>query len=288
MAETLDAAVSSTTWQGLIGGMKLPKVLARWLSQIRHRKMAEPLDAVVSPKMSEPLDAVVSLTTWQGRIDGMELPRVLARWLSQRTAFRYKVVLVLSEAEFGPNYKLPDTISTIRNNSPRFEILWTKKNTRALKKLNPTMSRYPDIPIITTDDDIVVSPYTVDALVKLHKSQPSKILGHWLLSTAGVNLVAGIRLFPPHSLAEWPDEWFGEYFNNLHDDEWNGLRAMAKGTGLFKIPVNVIENMDYGDERIAFHNEYSRFNYAKALSRFMQEHPELGLNVVLPSSRASA
>lgn len=229
--------------------------------------------------MAEPLDIVVSLTTWSGRINCPELPRVLARWLTQKTPFRYKVVLVLSTDEFGKGYRLPETIEVMTRNSPKFEVLWTKENTRALKKLDPTMKKYPDIPVITTDDDVVVSPFTVDYLTRLHRAYPKTILGHWLQSTAGVKLVAGLRLFPPHSLADWPTEWFSKYFKMLHDDEWNGLRAMAKGTPLARIPKNVIENIDYGDEKIAFRNEYSRFRYGAALKEFMREHPELGLRL---------
>lgn len=228
--------------------------------------------------MAETLDIVVSLTTWKGRIGGMELPRVLARWLSQETGFSYRVCLVLSDEEFGKDYTVPDTISTLAANSNgKLEILWTGPNTRALKKLNPTMAKYPELPVVTTDDDIVVSRHAVDYLVHLHRANPEKILGHWVLETAGVHLVAGLRLFPPHSLADWPDEWFVRYFNSLHDDEWNGLRAMSKGTRLMHIPHNLIENMDYGDERIAFHNEYGRFDYGSALKKFLREHNDLNI-----------
>jgi hypothetical protein len=228
--------------------------------------------------MAETLDIVVSMTTWAGRIGCAELPRVLVRWLTQRTTARYKVVLVLSQDEFGPNYRLPDTLATLLHNSPKFEVIWTKENTRALKKLDPTMAKYPGVPVITTDDDVVVRYDTVDKLFALYRKYPKTIFGHWLLSTAGVKLVAGLRMFPPNSIVHWPNEWFSNYFNMLHDDEWNGLRARAKGTPLAKMPECLIENIDYGDPRNAFRNEYSRFNYGAALRRFMQEHPEVGLS----------
>lgn len=83
--------------------------------------------------MTKQLDIIVSLTTWKRRISGGTLPRVLFRLLEQQdTSINYKVVLVLSEEEFGKDYKLPETISIWLNN-PKFEILWTYENTRALK-----------------------------------------------------------------------------------------------------------------------------------------------------------
>lgn len=93
--------------------------------------------------MAETLDIVVSMTTWAGRIGCAELPRVLVRWLTQRTTARYKVVLVLSQDEFGPNYRLPDTLATLLHNSPKFEVIWTKENTRALKNSIPRWQNTP-------------------------------------------------------------------------------------------------------------------------------------------------
>ena len=90
------------------------------------------------------LDVVVSLTTWAGRINEPTLPKVLFRLLDQQnTKYNYKVVLVLSTDEFGDNYELPPTLELLTHHD-KFEIIWTKENTKALKNLDPTMEKNPD------------------------------------------------------------------------------------------------------------------------------------------------
>lgn len=219
------------------------------------------------------LDCVVSLTTWKGRINDPKLPRVIYRLLNQKTNYNYKVVLVLSKEEFGEDYKLPELLEFLQFDT-NFEILWTDVNTRALKKLDPTMEKYPDVPIITMDDDELVSEWCVEALMTEHKETPDMILGGLCRVFNGVLNVAYIRLFPPHSLADIPTKYFKEYFQCTNDDEWNGLRAALKGTKMRQIKYRVIENMTYGDQSCAFVSVHGRFNFIEALNRFKKDHPE--------------
>lgn len=223
-------------------------------------------------------DCIVSLTTWKGRIEDPKLPKVIFRILKQQeTEYKYKVVLVLSREEFGNDYKLPETIE-LMSEDPNFEILWTDKNTKALKKLDPTMTKYPNLPIITTDDDILLKKNAVDMMMQAHEMYPNAILG----TNCGacfppVIRVGNLRLFPPHSLADIPNKYFEEYFNNLHDDEWNGIRAMVKGTKQLKVADRLIENMSYYGQDCSFRHEYNKFNIRNAISKFLSEHPEYKL-----------
>ena len=121
------------------------------------------------------MDCIVSLTTWKGRINEPTLPRMIFKLLTQQTEYNYKVVLVLSEEEFGKDYILPEELSLLQKH-PNFEILWTYKNTKALKKLDPTMEKYPDLPIITLDDDDLCTTYTVQTMMDFHKKNPNKLL----------------------------------------------------------------------------------------------------------------
>ena len=222
-------------------------------------------------------DAIVSLTTWKGRINDRRLPKVIFRLLQQETNFKYKVVLVLSREEFGENYEVPEQLALLTEDE-RFEILWTDKNTKALKKLDPTMAKYPDTPIITLDDDDFVKKHAIDMMIQAHIMHPEAILG----TICGafyppVCRVAGLRLFPPNSLADLPYEYFKDYFNGLHDDEWNGIRAMVKGTPHLKVADKLIENSAYFGQESAFRKEYNKFRFKPAYDKFKKEHPELNL-----------
>lgn len=222
-------------------------------------------------------DVIVSLTTWKGRINDPHLPKVIFRLLQQETQFIYKVVLVLSREEFGATYKVPEQIDLLTED-PRFEILWTDKNTKALKKLNPTMAKYPDTPIITTDDDILLKKHAVDMMIQAHLMFPNAILG----TVCGafyppVCRVANLRLFPPHSLADIPDIYFSTYFHNLHDDEWNGIRAMVKGTQHLKVADDLIDDLSYYGIESSFRQEYNKFRFKPAYAKFKKEHPKFNL-----------
>jgi len=223
-------------------------------------------------------DCIVSLTTWKGRINDPRLPKVIFRLLKQQeTKYKYKVVLVLSREEFGDDYQVPERLALLAED-PNFEILWTDKNTKALKKLDPTMAKYPDIPIITLDDDDFVHKYAIDMMMQAHEMHPEAILG----TICGafyppVVRVAGIRLFPPHSLADMPYQLFKDYFQGLHDDEWNGIRAMVKGTKHLKVADKLIIDANYFGRDSAFRKEYNKFRFKPAFEKFKKEHPEYNL-----------
>lgn len=219
-------------------------------------------------------DIIVSLTTWSKRIASPTLSKMLFRLLiQQETTINYKVILVLSEEEFGKNYVLPESISIWLDN-PKFEILWTYENTRALKKLDPVMEKYPDIPIITTDDDILFKKNAIDRLYYAYTKYPNIIQGAMCNNFKGVLMVWGVRIFPPHSLADIPTEYFKKYFKCLQDDEWNGIRARVKGTKLKTCEYNPIEDIRYGEQNSAIQKEYNKFNFKNALRTFYKEHPE--------------
>lgn len=120
---------------------------------------------------------IVSLTSWKGRIYDKSLLYNLFRLFHQETAIKYKVVMVLSEEEFPLKEKeLPYDILLFNKTIDNFEILWTYKNTKALKKLNPTINKYPNLPIITLDDDTLLEKYVIDDLYNLNKKYPDRII----------------------------------------------------------------------------------------------------------------
>ena len=142
-------------------------------------------------------EVILSLTTWKGRINDPMLPLVLYRLVEQQvTKHRYKVVLVLSTDEFGEDFVLPEGIQKFIDRTPdKFEVLWTKENTRALKKLDPTIEKYPNNYIATMDDDELMQPWLVDYLCQEIAIRPRTILGAWCGPYRGVNRVGLCRLF---------------------------------------------------------------------------------------------
>lgn len=226
--------------------------------------------------MSEKVDVIVSLTTWKMRINEPTLPVVLMSLITQKTQFNHKVVLVLSREEFGYDYQLPKNIEFLTNH-PKFEVLWTYKNTKALKKLNPVMQKYPDVPIITLDDDILAEQNTVENMMQDHLKTPKHILGGICDVYNGILRVAYIRLFPPHSLIDIPEEYFIQYFNALNDDEWNGMRAILNNTIQRKLSFGAKLMVTYGSQENALGKEHGKFKFKEAYKKFIIDHPEYDL-----------
>ena len=120
---------------------------------------------------------IVSLTSWKDRINELTLPKVLFRLFRQETNIQYKVVMVLSEEEFPLKEKeLPKELVLFNKTIDNFEILWTYKNTKALKKLNPTIDKYPNLPIITLDDDMLIEKNIIDIFYKEYLINPKLVL----------------------------------------------------------------------------------------------------------------
>lgn len=146
-------------------------------------------------------DCIVSLTTWKKRIGSAVLPKVLYRLFTQKTRYNYKVVLVLAEEEFPLKEKeVPTVLLAMAKAEPKFEIVWTKCNTRALKKLTGAQQAYPDLPVITTDDDIVVKDSFVEEFMNCHTQHPKDIISAYLWKhSTGIEVTGWARLYPPRS-----------------------------------------------------------------------------------------
>ena len=94
--------------------------------------------------------AIISLTSWKGRIK--YAGKTIFSLLKNCPGFH--IVLVLSSDEF--RRKECDLPSDLRNliTNNIIEILWVKKNYKSFKKILFTMMKYPDVPIISADDDM--------------------------------------------------------------------------------------------------------------------------------------
>ena len=89
---------------------------------------------------------------------------------------KYHCVLTLSKLEFPNLYKdLPrDLLLLIENRL--IEVIWTDDNQLSHKKLMPTLAKYPNIPILITDDDIYRTTEWLRAFIETHEKYPNDII----------------------------------------------------------------------------------------------------------------
>lgn len=105
--------------------------------------------------------AIISLTSWKARIN--TVAKTLFNLIKNCPDFH--IVLVLSEEEFPLKEKeLPENLMLFVDNE-LIEILWIYPNYKSFKKWIFTSKKYPNVPIITADDDCV---YTCNYAQKLY------------------------------------------------------------------------------------------------------------------------
>ena len=92
---------------------------------------------------------IISLTSWKKRIN--EVSKTLYSLIQNCPGFH--IVLVLSEEEFPLKEKeLPENLTLFIDNN-LIEIIWVYKNYKVLKKIYFTIQKYPNVPVISADDD---------------------------------------------------------------------------------------------------------------------------------------
>lgn len=118
---------------------------------------------------------IISMTSWPKRINCVA--KAFASILMTKVdKSLYQCVLVLAEEEFPNKEKqLPqDLLLMIENNL--IELIWIKKNTKSHKKLMPTLSKYPNNPILVIDDDVYRTEEWLTAFINDHKKYPHDII----------------------------------------------------------------------------------------------------------------
>lgn len=177
-------------------------------------------------------DCIVSLTSWKGRINCPSVIDCLNSIVNQETKYNYHIVFVLSTEEFPQKEQnLPQQLVQFINDN-QIELLWTTENLKAYKKLYPVQKKYPNLPIMTTDDDIMLEPNCIETFMAEHEQDPTAILseGGRPFSVDGETLTGIFRLYPPHSLLEIDPMFFKYWFKNCEDDAYCAILAWAKDT----------------------------------------------------------
>ena len=226
------------------------------------------------------MDIAVGITTWKKRIDETYFKMCLFRLIAQQeTDLDYKVCLVLSTDEFpNKNNSIPKWINELADVCERFEIIWVKENTRAYKKLDPVMEKYPNVPIITTDDNKLLTRDAIQRLFDEYKKRKCILSckNAWGFIDRNKEFITGTpRLYPPDSLYPLDVKYFMNDFLGLQADVFNAIRAVLKNTPAFKLPYNLIEHHFEKSKSNTLWNEYSKTDWRALQRNFLNKHKDL-------------
>lgn len=226
------------------------------------------------------MDIAVGITTWRKRINELYFKICLFRLVAQqRTNLDYKVCLVLAEEEFpNKNLDIPNWLNELEKICERFEIIWVKENTRAYKKLDPVMEKYPDVPVITTDDNKLLTKDSVQRLYDEYIKRKCILscANAWGFIDRNKEFITGTpRLYPPNSLYPLDVKFFMDDFLGLQADVFNAIRAVLKNTPAFKLPYNLVEHYYIESDKTGLRNEYRKTNWRQLQHDFLNKHKDL-------------
>ena len=161
---------------------------------------------------------LISLTSWKKRIQNV--PMVIQSILTG-TKPPDKIVLNLSTEEFSLKDKELPTYLLMLKETNKIEINWVKENTKAFKKIIPTMKLYPESIIISIDDDIIYPEFFVEKMVSKY-NETGNIITWWDSKINNILFVTGdSTLYDAAKLTPFIYEKLTqEIINSNADDIW--------------------------------------------------------------------
>ena len=161
---------------------------------------------------------LISLTSWKKRIQNV--PMVIQSILTG-TKPPDKIVLNLSTEEFSLKDKELPTYLLMLKETNKIEINWVKENTKAFKKIIPTMKLYPESIIISIDDDIIYPEFFVEKMVSKY-NETGNIITWWDSKINNIPFVTGdSTLYDTEKLTPFIYEKLTqEIINSNADDIW--------------------------------------------------------------------
>lgn len=122
--------------------------------------------------------------------------------LRLQTVKPQKAILVLSKEDYSDTH-LPKHVQRLEKKG--IEILWTKKNPYAVKKLVPVVEKYPEMDVITFDDENLYGSKVIEKLILARNANAGLVIGHYgkALHRIGNNLNMQFR-FPEKASKETP------------------------------------------------------------------------------------
>ena len=163
---------------------------------------------------------IITMTSWKKRIKNSNRALEI---LLKNTYIPNKVILNLAIEEFPKKYnELPKNVLNLLK-FQNFEIFWVEKNNKVFKKLIPTLNRFKNDLIITTDDDVLYPYDFIEKILKLYiKNGSNKPMSFgakssdWKLGKIKINSHYGAG-----SIVKY--EYFGEKLNELYNETTNNL-----------------------------------------------------------------
>ena len=200
-------------------------------------------------------NVIISLTSHPLRITTVSF---CIKSLLAQTTRPQKILLWLAKPQFpGLEKDLPEDLVKLAEENDLFEIRWTEDDLKPHKKYYYVMQEYPDLPVITVDDDIIYNRMLVKCLMDSYRKFPdcisamrthlitfksdgtprsyeNWIKGYGLLKdTPSAQLLptgVGGVLYPPHSVPESAFDKRGIEENCLFcDDLWLKIMTLHNG-----------------------------------------------------------
>ena len=158
--------------------------------------------------------AIISLTSWKGRINTVHL--TIKNLLKMCPKFH--IVLVLSEEEFPlKEQELPKSLLKLLN---KIEILWIYKNYKSFKKTIFTGVKYPNVPIISADDDLLYKCNYAEILYNIWLLNKNSVITNDGIDFSCLHICRGPNtLYPPGYLTKL-DKLLNAYeTHDLHNED---------------------------------------------------------------------
>ena len=176
----------------------------------------------MSGKVYQGERAIISMTSWKKRINtcGLTIFSILAMCPG------FHIVLVLSSEEFPrKEAELPADIQTLVK-ANKIEILWVGPNLKAFKKWLPSALRYPNIPIISADDDCIYTCNYAQMLYDLHIATRASVCTCSTCKCEGIVFACGaasLYKFTPAEVNFSYTKLTPPVVKLLHDDIFYGI-----------------------------------------------------------------
>ena len=228
---------------------------------------------------------IITMTSWKKRIENSNKALEI---LLMNTYIPNKVILNLAIEEFPKKTKeLPRNILNLFKFN-NFEIFWVKKNNNVFKKLIPTLNRFKNDLIITTDDDVLYPYDFIEKILKLYiKNGSNKPMSFgskysdWKIGNIKINSHYGAGSIVKYEyFGKKLDELYKETTENLinngikcYDDPLYTYAAILNGYKYLR--VNEFNIKIYVDSSIPLSYPFSKKNknylnnYHKTIRKFI-------------------
>lgn len=203
-------------------------------SEKRIKITSSAIDCIKRYLSNRKENVIVSLTSFPDRINTVS---ICIQSLLRQTSTPRKIILWLSKEQF-PNQEddLPLDLLKLCSKK-RFEICWTSDDLKPHKKYFYAMQQYPDIPIITVDDDVEYDSTLIEKLMRSYRNFPNCVSA----------MRANLMMFKENGQLREYDHWIYEYRVLIDTPSY---QLLPTGIGGVLYPPNVVSKEAFNKEAI--------------------------------------